>query len=51
MLGGDMKRIFAIFMVIALVLTLGMMINLMEGLGVSLISDKSPAISIGGGEE
>ena len=45
-----MKRFFAIVSVIALVLMLGVMLELFESLGVTLISDKSPAISFGGGE-
>ena len=47
-LGGDMKRIFGILAVIALVFLLGAMSGYMDEAGVSLISESYPAISLGG---
>ena len=45
-----MKRILAIVSVIALMLVLGVMIEPMDTLGVTLMSKNSPAISFGGSD-
>ena len=43
-----MKRIFALASIIALVLSLGMLLDFMEERGVTLISDSIPALLPGG---
>ena len=48
--GGEMKRILAIVSVIVLMLVLGVMIEPMDTLGVTLMSKNSPAISFGGSD-